>query len=114
MSITIPKRVRVLNGVTDPLGGSRENLVGPRNGISQIAEIWNKNNCLPTPDSNLRAARYSPTTVTLSNPSSSVGARSLAAMRSTTSAGTTRSRPRLRSRQTASGTSKKTASTPAP
>src|ERR1019366_5957429 len=47
MSITIPKRVRFLDGVTDPLGGSTENLAGPRYGISQIEEIWNKNNWLP-------------------------------------------------------------------
>jgi hypothetical protein len=36
MSITIPKRVRVLNGITDPLGGSRENLLGGRYEINQI------------------------------------------------------------------------------
>jgi hypothetical protein len=50
MSITIPKWVRVLDGVTDPLGGSRKNLLSARNGISKIAEIWNKNNWLPVVD----------------------------------------------------------------
>lgn len=49
-SITIPKWVRVLDGVIDPSGGSRENFLGARNGISQIAEIWNKTNWLPTLD----------------------------------------------------------------
>ena len=35
MSITIPKRVRVLDGVTDPLGGSRKNLLqlAPQSGF---------------------------------------------------------------------------------
>jgi hypothetical protein len=47
MSIAIPKWVRVLDAVTDPLGGFRENLLSARNGISQIAEIWNNNNWLP-------------------------------------------------------------------
>ncbi len=59
-------------------------------------------------------APYSLTSVTLANPSSTVGGRSLAAMRSSTSSGTVRGRPRLRSKQTASGTSKNTASTFAP
>jgi len=59
-------------------------------------------------------ARYSVISVTFANPSCTVGGRSLAAMRSTTSSGTTRTRPWLRSRRTASGTSKKTASTEAP
>jgi hypothetical protein len=34
-------------GVIDPLGGFRKNLLSPRNGINQIAEIWNKDNWLP-------------------------------------------------------------------
>ena len=38
------------------MGGSRENLLSARNGISQIAEIWNKNNWLPIVDSNSRPA----------------------------------------------------------
>jgi hypothetical protein len=50
MSITIPQWVRVLAGVTDPPGGSRDNLFSARNGISQIAEIRNKNNWLPVVD----------------------------------------------------------------
>ena len=52
MSIAIPKWVRVLEGVTYPLGGSRERRLSARNGISQIAEIWNNNNWLPDMDSN--------------------------------------------------------------
>jgi hypothetical protein len=47
LSITIPKWVRVLSGVTDPLRGSRKNLPSARNEINQIAEIWNKNNLPP-------------------------------------------------------------------
>ena len=50
MSIPIPKRVRVLDGVADPLGGSVESLLSARNGINQIAEIWNNNNLLPESD----------------------------------------------------------------
>src|SRR5262249_36109294 len=58
--------------------------------------------------------RYSPerftrTTVILAKPSSKAGGRSLAAIRCTTSSLTWRSRLRLRSRQTSSGTSKNTA-----
>ena len=55
MSITIPKRVRVLDGVNDSLVSSRQNLPGAHNGISQIAEIWNKNKWLPVVDSNPRS-----------------------------------------------------------
>src|SRR5450759_3003982 len=47
MSITLPKWVRVLAGVKDPPSDSRKNLRIVRNGISQIAEIRNKNNWLP-------------------------------------------------------------------
>ena len=50
MSSTVPKCVRVLDGVTDPLGGSRRNLLNARNGISQIPEICNKNIWLPSLD----------------------------------------------------------------
>ena len=50
MSITTPKRVRILDGVTDPLGGSRKNLLSARNGISQIAEDLQQRNWLPTLD----------------------------------------------------------------
>src|SRR5271157_5621879 len=39
MSITIPRWVRVLDGVTDPLGGYRRNVLKAHNGINQIAEI---------------------------------------------------------------------------
>jgi hypothetical protein len=48
----IPKWVRVLDGVTYPLRGSRKNLLSARNGISQIAEIWNSDNWLPGRDAN--------------------------------------------------------------
>jgi hypothetical protein len=37
-------------GVIDPLGGFKKNLLSPRNGISQIAEIWKNNGWLPTVD----------------------------------------------------------------
>jgi len=47
MSITIPKRVRVLNGITDPLGGSRENLLGGRYEINQIGRPSGIENWLP-------------------------------------------------------------------
>jgi hypothetical protein len=47
MSITIPKWVRVLDGVTDPLGGSGKNLLSARNGIRQILDILKNENCLP-------------------------------------------------------------------
>lgn len=50
MSITIRKRVRVLDGVTNPPGGSRKIGRSARNGISQIAETWCKNNWLPVVD----------------------------------------------------------------
>lgn len=50
MSITIPKWVRVFDGVTDPQDGSRENLLDTSNRISQIAERWNNNNWLPIVD----------------------------------------------------------------
>jgi len=54
---------------------------------------------------------FTRTTVTFENPSSNVGGLSLAAMRRMTSSSTERSRRRLRSRQTSTGTSKKTACT---
>jgi hypothetical protein len=47
LSITIAKRVRVLDGGTDPLGDFRKNLSRPRNGINQTQEVWNKNTWLP-------------------------------------------------------------------
>jgi hypothetical protein len=50
MSITIPKWVRVLDGVTVPLGGSRQGLFSAPNGINQMAEIRNKSNWLPSLD----------------------------------------------------------------
>ena len=50
MPITIPKWVRVLDGVTDRLGSSRTNLLGADNGISRLAEIRNKNDWLPSLD----------------------------------------------------------------
>jgi hypothetical protein len=46
MSITIPEWVRVPDGVTDPLGGSRQNISNARNEINQIAEIRNHNKWL--------------------------------------------------------------------
>jgi hypothetical protein len=52
---------------------------------------------------------FTRTTVTLEKPSSNVGGLSLAAMRRITSSSTERSRRRLRSKQTSTGTSKKTA-----
>jgi hypothetical protein len=50
MSITIPKRVRVLDGITDPLGGSRENPLGARYEINQIGRASGIENWLPTLD----------------------------------------------------------------
>jgi hypothetical protein len=47
ISIMIPKRVRVLDGVTDPPGDFRKNLLSARNGISQIAEVCYKDVWLP-------------------------------------------------------------------
>ena len=46
MSITTPKRVRVLDGRTDPLGSSRKSFLIAQNRINQIVEIGNKDNCL--------------------------------------------------------------------
>ena len=50
LSVTILTWVRVLDGVADPLRGSRKNLLSARNEINQIAEIWNKDNWLPSLD----------------------------------------------------------------
>jgi hypothetical protein len=50
MSITIPKRVRVLDGITDPLGGSRENLLGARYEINQMGRASGIDIWLPTLD----------------------------------------------------------------
>jgi hypothetical protein len=54
MSITIPKRVRILDGIADPLGGSRENLLGARYEINQIGRASGIENWLPSLDSNLQ------------------------------------------------------------
>lgn len=59
LSITIPKW-RVPDGVTDLRGGFRKRHASARNGISQIAEILNKNNWLPTQNSNPKTALGQP------------------------------------------------------
>ena len=47
MSLTIPKWVRVHDGVADLVGDSKKDLLNARNGISLIAEIWKKSNLAP-------------------------------------------------------------------